>query len=291
MKHIQTIWVLGGDVRQAYLARLLCQDGYHVHTFALEQSAVSCPELIPEIDLSHLEDAQVVILPLPVSTKDGNLFAPLSTQVASLDEIISLVHGKQLLLGGRPNPKVIAAARQHGLTMLDYFSREELAVANCVPTAEGCLQLAMEHMPITIHGSRALILGYGRLGRITAARFAALGSHVTVAARKQEQFAWAEAAGHQTLPIHSLSGSLGEFDLVVNTIPFPVLGEALLQELPSGCLVIDLASDPGGVDYAAAQTLNCRVLHALALPGKCAPASAAAIVQQTLYHIFHERGH
>ena len=66
-------------------------------------------------------------------------------------------------------------AQVRGLTIQDYFAREELAVANAVPTAEGAVQLAMEHLPITIHGARVLVVGFGRVGRTTAQRFQALG--------------------------------------------------------------------------------------------------------------------
>jgi len=291
MKHNQTIWVLGGDLRQAHLARLLCQDGYIVHTFALDQSGVSDPALIHETTLDQLDSADVVILPMPISTKDANLFAPFSKQITSLDELLDHLKAQQLLLGGRLDPRTCAAARLRGLSILDYFAREELAVANCVPTAEGCLQLALEHLPITIHGCRILVLGYGRVARITAQRFAALGGQVTVAARKYDQFAWAQSAGHDILSIRHLSGNLDRFDLVVNTVPSIILGAQELQELSPDCLVIDLASFPGGVDREAAKELDRKVIWALSLPGSTAPVSAANIMRQTICHILHERGH
>ena len=59
-------------------------------------------------------------------------------------------------------------ADARGLILRDYFAREELAVANAVPTAEGAVQLAMEQMPVTIHGARVLITGFGRVGQAVA---------------------------------------------------------------------------------------------------------------------------
>ena len=43
-----------------------------------------------------------------------------------------------------------------------------------MPTAEGAIQLAMEELPITLHGARVLVIGYGRLGRVLADRLAGL---------------------------------------------------------------------------------------------------------------------
>ncbi len=75
------------------------------------------------------------------------------------------------------------------------FCPEELAVANAVPTAEGAIQIALEELPITLHGARALVIGYGRLGKALAQRLDGLGARVTVAARSWEALAWAQSRG------------------------------------------------------------------------------------------------
>ena len=167
---------------------------------------------------------------------------------------------------------------------------EELAVANAVPTAEGAVQLAMEHLPITIHGSRVLVLGFGRVGRITAQRFGALGARVSVAARKFDQLAWAQAMGFDPQPLNHLAGWLCGYDLVVNTIPAPVLTRRELEDLKPGCLILDLASKPGGVDQRAAGELGLTVIWALALPGKVAPVTAGAAIQTAIYNMLQELG-
>ena len=42
----------------------------------------------------------------------------------------------------------------------------------------------MEATDRTLHGSRCLIIGYGRIGRLLADRLLSLGAEVTVSARK-----------------------------------------------------------------------------------------------------------
>lgn len=290
MKYELNAWVLGGDLRQAHLARLLAQDGHRVHTFGLEQAAVSSDLLSATKDLSALPRADVVVLPLPVSGPDGLLNAPLTSSAIPLPAVLDALSPAQLICGGRIDPVTAALAQERGLVIQDYFAREELAVANCVPTAEGCIQLAMEHLPITIHDARVLIIGYGRLGRITAQRFGALGARVTVAARRYEQLAWARTAGFGTEHTGQLAGWLCSYDLVVNTVPTLVLGEGELADLHPDCLVIDLASKPGGVDLEAAKRLGRTVIWALSLPGKVAPVTAGAAIKLTIYHMLHERG-
>lgn len=160
--------------------------------------------------------------------------------------------------------------------------------SNAVPTAEGAIQLAMEELPVTIQGLRALVIGNGRIGRAVAGRLSCLGADVTVSARRADDFARIETACWHALDTRQLTGHLAGFELVVNTVPAPVLGAAGLAELPSDCLLIDLASKPGGIDFDAAAALGRRVIWALSLPGKVAPISAARAIRDTLYTILQE---
>ena len=195
MRHELNFWVLGGDMRQGKLAQLLAEDGHRVHTYALEDGAAPAPGLTAEPGLSGAEQADCVVLPLPVSSGGGLLNAPLSRLSPPLTEILAPLSPGQMLCGGRVDPVTAALAAERGLTVRDYFAREELAVANAVPTAEGAIQIAMEQLPITIHGARVLVVGFGRVGRALAQRLAALGARVTVAARRYESLAWAQATG------------------------------------------------------------------------------------------------
>ncbi len=287
MKHELNIWVVGGDLRQAKLAQLLAQDGHTVHAYALGEPEPT-PGLILEEGLERISLADCVVLPLTVRGEDGLLNAPLSASKHPLAPILDRLSPRQFLCGGRVDRETQAMARERGLTVADYYNREELAVANAVPTAEGAVQLAMEHLPITIHGSRVLVVGFGRVGRLTAQRFAALGARVSVAARKYEQLAWAQAMGFGAEHLAHLAGWLCGYDLVVNTVPSRVLGRAELEDLKEDCLILDLASKPGGVDLQAAGELGLTVIWALALPGKVAPVTAGAAVKNTICNMLHE---
>ena len=80
------------------------------------------------------------------------------------------------------------------------------------------------------------------------------------------------------------------YDLVINTVPARVLGQTELEDLRPDCLVLDLASRPGGVDLAAAGELGLTVIWALSLPGKVAPVSAGAAIKRTIYNMLSELG-
>ena len=289
MRNELNFWVVGGDMRQAKLAELLSADGHAVHTFALEELG-PLEGVRQEKGLAEAELADCVVLPLPAAGGDGRLNAPLSRLSLPLAEVFSALRPGQVVCAGRVDAPARAQAEALGLTLRDYFAREELAVANAVPTAEGAIQIAMEELPITLHGARALVIGYGRLGRALAPRLAGLGARVSVAARKYADLAWAESFGFGTEHTGQLRPWLCGYDLVVNTVPARVLGEAELAELRPDCLVIDLASKPGGVDLDAAARLGKKVVWALSLPGKVAPVTAGRAIRTAIYNILSELG-
>ena len=57
----------------------------------------------------------------------------------------------------------------------------------------------------------------------------------------------------------------------------------VLAQLKPGCVLIDLASKPGGVDFEAAKELGVHAVQALSLPGKTAPRAAAEIIRDTIH--------
>ena len=65
--------------------------------------------------------------------------------------------------------------------------------------------------------------------------------------------------------------------------------EPVLAALRPGSLIVDLASRPGGTDFAAARRLGLTALHALSLPAACAPETAGEFVAQTVCEILRER--
>ncbi len=276
--------ILGGDMRQVYLARLLLEDGKDVMTWGLEQGGAP-----KGVSLDRALEGDVLLLPLPVC-RGARLNLPLTDTELDASRLWPRLRYDQLLLGGMTGDLGRQLMTDFGLTLLDYYNREETQVANAVPTAEGAIQLAMESTDRTLHASRCLIIGYGRIGRLLADRLLALGAEVTVSARKYGDLAWIHAWGCQSVQTGALTGQLERFDLIFNTAPALILDEARLKEVRKDCVIIDLASAPGGVDPEEARRLGRQVLPAPGLPGKTAPRTAAAAIRDSIYHILEERG-
>lgn len=278
------ISILGGDLRQVCLARLLSEDGWMVTTWGLEKGGGD-----GGAPLDQALEGDILLLPMPVC-RNGMLHLPLTDTELEAERLWARLRYDQLLLGGMTGDLSRRLMADYGLTLLDYYDREETQVANAVPTAEGALQLAMESTDRTLHDSRCLIIGYGRIGRLLADRLLALGAEVTVSARKYGDLAWIEAWGCRGVQTGALTGQLDRFDLIFNTAPALILDGTRLRETREDCVIIDLASAPGGVDLEAAKRLSRRAIPAPGLPGKVAPRTAAAAIRDSVYHILEERG-
>ena len=278
------IAVIGGDMRQVYLGQMLLEDGQDVVTWGLEKG--NGPRPVP---LHMALEADILILPLP-ACRGGKLNLPLTETALDPEQLWPRLRYDQLVLGGMTGELAPRLMAEFGLTVVDYYDREELQVANAVPTAEGAIQRVMEATDVTLHGSRCLVLGFGRVGRLLADRLKALGAAVTAAARRYSDLAWMEALGFESLPIKALPGNLGGFDVIFNTVPAPLLDAARLKEVGENCLLVELASAPGGIDAAAAKALGCRLLPMPSLPGAVAPRTAARAICGSIRHILEERG-
>lgn len=284
-----TLAVVGGDVRQTYLAEFLLAAGHTVQTYALERSPVAGCQALYDLR-QGLKDTNAIILPMPVLNGGDTLNAPLSNAPHNAYHILDAIPSGTLTLGGSIPFSVHARAVQNELTMIDYLAREELAIRNAIPSCEGAIQIAMEHTAHTIADSACLVIGFGRIGRTLAQKLKALGAQVTVAARSGSDFAKIETNGYSFLHTEKLANNLSGFDLIFNSVPAPILTAEVLAGLQPPCLLIDLASMPGGIAQDAKIPEGCTLIHALSLPGKVAPLSAAKALCSTILTILEEEG-
>jgi len=287
MKQLQ-FTVIGGDMRQVKLSNLLVADGHLVSAFAIDQVRPEGAVLSASLQTA-VGGADCILLPLPLTRTCNHLNTPLSDTILTTEDVFSALSPAQIICGGRIGESAHKEAALRGLHLLDYFQREELVVANAAATAEGAIQVAMEATSTILLGSRVLILGFGRIGKLLAHRLRALGANVTVTARTFTDLAWISAYGYEALHTDTIDTHLTGFDLLFNTIPHPVLHAKRLARLDISTLCIDLSSKPGGIDFSAAANLGIRTIWSLGLPGEVAPVSAAAMIRDTIYNILSEQ--
>ena len=283
-----SFYIAGGDLRSVYLAKALLREGHEVKFFAFDEA--NLPENAEIInDIEDFEKAENVVLPLPCSDSEGFLKTPFSKEKTKLSEIVEHLPKGAVLMGGILPEEIVFAAKEKGVFVFDYYYREEFAVRNAALTAEAAAAIVMEMLTESISSVPVLILGHGRIGRLLSAILKALDAKVTVAARRFSELAWIRSEGMVPLEFRHIDEEIGKFKVIFNTVPAMVLTKERLALLDKSAIVIDLASEPCGTDFSAAEELGITAKKALGLPGKFAPKTAGEILKETVLNILSEK--
>ena len=263
--------IIGGDLRIVKLARLLAKDGKTVYTYGLDKA----DELKNNVNIvfcNTINDAlskevKAVIGPIPFSSNNININAPFGSKEITIKELIQKLKNK-ILIAGNISKDIYDINNELPNKIIDIMKQEELAILNAIATAEGAIEIAIANTNKNIQNSNILILGFGRIGKVLAKKLQALSANVSCSARKNEDLAWIKAYGYNVENTNLLGENLSEFDIIINTIPHLILDEEKIKYLKEECVLIDLASKPGGIDKKTSKDRNLKLISALALPRK-----------------------
>lgn len=282
--------IIGGDLRTIKLAKMLAKEGNEIHTYGLEKAEElkESKNIIFCEKLSYaMEASQVVIGPIPFSSNGKEINSPFSEAKIKIQDLIDNSQSK-MLIAGSISSDTVELAKQTEVELIDIMKREELAIRNAISTAEGTIEIAIANTDKIIQGNQILILGFGRIAKVLAKKMEALSAEVTCAARKNEDMAWIDAYGYKAININTLGRDLEKYDMIINTVPHLIMTSERLQYVKQNCLLIDLASKPGGMDERAIQKRGLKFIWALALPGKVAPLTTAEFIKDTIHSILKE---
>lgn len=284
MKDKIRILVAGGDMRQVYCAGKLSAVS---DTYVMGFSAETIPEkmnLKPAVtDTDGFYD--FVVLPVPPLDNNGMITAPFSNEKITPEEIRRLIKPDGTIFVGKYDPKL---AEVFGDTeIVDYMEREDLSLKNAVPTAEGAVEIALNELPVTLNGLKVLIVGLGRIGTALTEILKGFGADITASVRNARGSAKARILGIKSVCTGKMDT---DYSLVFNTVPEMIFDNELLEKFGNDTLFIDLASKPGGIDFASASVLGKKVVWALGIPGKTAPVTSGEFIAETVAGIIDERG-
>lgn len=285
------IAVIGGDFRNVKLAEMLANDGNEISVYGLENA-----ELLTKTNLIKkyasldeiIEENNIIIGSIPLSSNKKEINTPFSDEKIELDEFCNKMTPDKIVIAGNVDENHAKMITKNGAKFIDILKREELGVLNAISTAEGTINIAIQETASTIHGRNILIMGFGKVGKVLAKMLDGIGANVYCEARKNVDLAWIKAYGYKPIHLNDLEENLSKFDIIINTIPVLILDEQKLNKVQQNCLIIDIASNPGGVDRKAAKKRNIKTVWALSLPGKIAPVTSAEYIKETIYNILKE---
>ena len=231
------IYVCGDNDRSYYLREEALHRGH----------CVTCPD-----------DADWVVLPLPQSAVSEQLKAHL--------------HRGVHLLCGLVDENLEREAKANGWKLHYIYRDEKYQWQNSMDSAEGAVYALMREAPFTLRGKTALIIGYGKLGTALKMHLEGAGVQAIVAARNPVQ---RESAGEDSLDIAKALEQMGDFDLIVNTVPAQIIGRSALEKIKPGAVLMDTASSPYGFHLEEALALRIKAFRENGIPGRYCPKTAA----------------
>lgn len=278
----ETFGIIGGDKRQLATAQAIRSDGYNVYVSCFEKTLENSQPLQDTVMCSD-----IIIFPLPLTKDSVTLNTPFSDKKITLnEEFAKLFRGKKVFCPTKE--RLIQTSRKwQDVWIYDFLGREEMQICNAVPTAEGAIEIAIREYSGTVNGSKCLITGYGRIGKVLAQMLKGMGAEVYVSARRKESLAWIKLNGYTAIEHNNIINS-GDFDIIFNTVPSMILDSKIMAKIAVNALIIDLASLPGGVDFDSAKRMGIKTIHALSLPGKVAPKTSGEIIKNTIFNILEE---
>ncbi len=274
-----TLAILGGDRRLIYTANRFFEEGFRIQCFGLPDvplQAFKCHTLE-----KALSGADAVLLPVPMSRDQKTLFAPALKEPLLIKDLFRSIPSTLPIFAG-------STSSFQDSRLIDYAARPDFASMGAIPTAEGALLLAIEHLPCTVNQMPVGIVGFGKVGKAAASLFRAAGASVTVFARRDEVCTVASQLGYSAASIAELPEYAGDFRCLINTVPALVIDDHVLCRMKQYALILELASAPYGVDFKIAEQLGIKVVLAGGLPGKYSPESSGEAVFQVVYHLLKE---
>ena len=249
------ILICGGDGRSVLLAGMLKDDGHEVLCFCMDKAQL--PNGVSAV--SSPEQADAVILPVPAENAHGLLNAPLGSQPCRIEHILDCADCGAVIIGGKISAQIKASAAERGQRCRDYMRCPEFTVKNAAITAEGAVSELMRR-----------------------AR-SALCPAVYLMSVNTESRALAAELGCCALPPDCPREILHGFDAVINTAPAQVIPD--LTAFRDSCILLELASAPGGIDPVEAADAGLDLTVLRALPGRYAPESAAQAMHSAVSDI------
>lgn len=244
----------GNDARYPALAEMLREDGTDARLLSDPQEAKSAEALLTRYPFDPESAAAVRVL-----SPKARLF----------------------LLATR---EVDAETREDG-RIVNLMDDLVFVNENAILTAEGAIAAAMRDTPFAVTGEKALVIGYGRIGRALTEMLTGLHARVTVASRRECGRLGAMARGAQSVTVEAMTREIPDSRLIFVTSPDRMLSRRELSYASRSSYIYDLSGAPYGLDIGAARDLGLNASRESALPGRYAPESAARALYRAILRI------
>lgn len=278
---------IGGDARQLEVIAHVTENDASATLVGFEQATRSFADTeLGELTDGVLASADALVLPVAGVENDGRVDSQFSGEPITMTEAhFQALRPGTFVFTGIARRVLTEWCERYSLNLIKLMELDEVAILNSIPTAEGAIAIAMQETEITLHGSNAVVLGFGRCGQTLAHKLHAMGANVRVCARYQPELARIRERSLTPFAMKDIDHAIHDADTVFNTIPALVLSAGVLRNMRREAVIIDIASKPGGTDFRYAERRGIKALLAPSLPGLVAPKTAGHIIASSISRI------
>lgn len=283
--------IIGGDLRIVRLVEEYVKENVKTYVYGLDKYFANMEIDNNIIICKNIEDvisaSKYIISSIPLSRDNIYINSPFTDNKIKLEDFTEKLLNYSVYLENKNREKInfisgkIPKVLYNGIiNNIDLLKNEEFNILNSIPTVEGSIKIIIEEREETIHESNILVCGFGRIGKILCNRLKALGANIYCSARKDSDLAWIREEGYIPLKYGEIEKYGGIFDVLINTVPTLVIDKEKIDSFRQDILLIELASNPGGIDreHAILKKLNIKI--ALGIPGKEMPKAAGRYIKE-----------
>lgn len=280
---LPSITILGGDLRNCYTAEYLYSRGWQVqcyHTLAFPfSSGIRLADCLSQA-FGH---SDLILAPTPLS-KDGKCLFQAGTAVPACPfrELLEALAPEHKLVVFTLPKELYSKITEKGCQILSLAQSLEFTKENALLTAEGLLAEVLRCTPFSLSCSNVLILGYGHCGTAISRLFRPLCQKIYVVEENIEKQKQAKHDGLYPISTKEFKQVLPQCQILINTIPAPVLEPAVLQLLHSCCHIFDIASAPFGFPADITEKCLLPYYRIPGIPGRFSPITAGEAIGRTI---------
>ena len=146
-----------------------------------------------------------------------------------------------------------------------------------------------------------MVLGYGRIGKILCNVLKSFTENIYCMPNSKEELEWLKSncvnyifeenfndlnknlKKVDNIAKKELHKFLGNFEIIINTIPRIILNEKEICSLNKDVFILDVASKPGGINQENARKNNINFLWKLGIPAEISAKACAKKIKNMIY--------
>lgn len=168
------------------------------------------------------------------------------------------------------------------VTVIYMMELEEIVLKNAVLTAQGVLAEVIKYVDIPLSLLEIDVIGYGRCGKEIVDLLTNITSHIRVVVKEDRVNTIKDKIPNTVISYEEWCYTTPSM-LIINTAPSKVINSEIMDRWNTLPIILDIATDPGGVDYPYARERNINAVLLPSLPSKYSPRSAGIILADAIY--------